>query len=282
MESYGLTISIITLASAMGGAVFCLITYQLLKIYQENFLNEVDRGLQDILLYMNPNQLLYALILILIIFFPVSIYLFSLPATILLSLFILFSPRIVLPILRKRRQNKIIEQLPDTLISMATAMRSGLNLVQALQQVVKNQSPRISQEFAKLLLEYRVGQDLVDSLEALHKRVPREELVLVSSAIKIARQVGGNLSETLESLANTLREKLKIEGRINALTAMGKAQGLLAVLFPIVMGYAFYKLEPIAVTKLFITVGGLIWLSIMIVMILIAGVLIRKVVNIDV
>lgn len=282
METYGLTIGIITLASALGGAVFCLITYQLLKIYQENFLNEVDRGLQDILLYMNPNQLLYALALLLILFFPISIYLFKLPITIFLSAIILFSPRIVLPILRKRRQKKIIEQLPDTLISMATAMRSGLNLVQALQQVVKNQSPPISQEFAQVLLEYRVGQDLVDSLEALHTRVPREELVLVSSAIKIARQVGGNLSETLDSLADTLREKLKIEGRINALTAMGKAQGLLAVLFPIVMGYLFYKLEPVAITRLFITVGGLIWLSIMIVMVILAAILIRKVVDIDV
>jgi len=155
-------------------------------------------------------------------------------------------------------------------------------LVQAMQQVVKNQPAPISQEFAQVLIEYRVGQDLVDSLVALQTRIPREELILVNSAIMIARRVGGNLSETFESLADTIREKMKIEGRIEALTAMGRAQGWLAIFFPIIMGYTFYKLEPVAMLKLFTTLGGWIWLSIMLVMVVFAAFLIRKIVNIDV
>lgn len=280
--SYWLTIGTIILASSLGGIVLCLVVYQLANIYQQNFLHEVDSGLQDILLYMDPRQLLQALILFLIVLIPVSLYLLNTVITAILVIVVLGAPKLILPFLRNRRHKLFAEQLPDTLASMATAMRSGLNLVQALQQVVKNQPAPISQEFAQVLLEYRVGQDLVDSLESLHKRVPREELVLVNSAIKIARKVGGNLAETFESLADTIREKMKIEGRINALTAMGKAQGWLAVFFPVVMGYAFYKLEPIAMIKLFTTLGGWIWLSIMFVMILIAAFLIRKIVNIDV
>lgn len=281
-QSHWLSVGTISLATSLGGIVFCLVVYQLANIYQQNFLREVDSGLQDILLYMDPRQLLQALLLSLVIIIPVSLYLFNTFITVILAVIILSTPKLILPILRKRRQKLFAQQLPDTLASMATAMRSGLNLVQALQQVVKNQPAPISQEFAQVLLEYRVGQDLVDSLESLQQRIPREELILVNSAIKIARKVGGNLSETFEALADTIREKMKIEGRINALTAMGRAQGWLAVFFPVVMAYAFYKLEPIAMTKLFTTLGGWIWLAIMLVMIAIASLLIRKIVNIDV
>ena len=277
-----MTIGSAILTSALAGVVLCLVIYQLSKIYQQTFLIELDQGLQDILLYMDPRQLFNALLLSLVILFPVSLYLFNITITILLAGALLISPKIILPILRKKRHKRISEQLPDTLAAMSTAMRSGLNLVQALQQIVKNQPPPISQEFAQVLLEYRVGQDLEDSMDAFHKRVPTDELLLINSAIKISRKVGGNLSETFEILAETIREKMKIEGRIKALTAMGKAQGWVAVVFPLFMGYAFYKFEPVAMSKLFTTLGGWIWISIMFVMIMIAVILIRKIVEIDV
>lgn len=280
--SYLLTVGVITLAASLAGLVFCLVVYQIGDIYRRNFLRDMDRGLQDIFLYMDPKQLLQALLLLLILIVPLSLYLLNLTITVFLVIAILLAPRLVMIYLMKKRQKRFAEQLPDTLVALATAMRSGLSLVQAMQQVVKNQPEPISQEFAQVLIEYRVGQDLVDSLIALQQRIPREELILVNSAIMIARRVGGNLSETFESLADTIREKMKIEGRIEALTAMGRAQGWLAIFFPIIMGYTFYKLEPVAMLKLFTTLGGWIWLSIMLVMVVFAAFLIRKIVNIDV
>lgn len=280
--SYLLTVGVITLAASLAGLVFCLVVYQIGDIYRRNFLRDMDRGLQDIFLYMDPKQLFQALLLLLILIVPLSLYLLNLTITVFLVIAILLAPRLVMIYLMKKRQKRFAEQLPDTLVALATAMRSGLSLVQAMQQVVKNQPEPISQEFAQVLIEYRVGQDLVDSLIALQQRIPREELILVNSAIMIARRVGGNLSETFESLADTIREKMKIEGRIEALTAMGRAQGWLAIFFPIIMGYTFYKLEPVAMLKLFTTLGGWIWLSIMLVMVVFAAFLIRKIVNIDV
>lgn len=281
-QAHWLSLGTVSLASALVGILFCVVIYQLVNIYRRNFLREVDSGLQDLLLYMDPRQLLQALLLALVILIPTSLYFLNIGITLILVVIVLSIPKVVLPILRKRRHTLFAEQLPDTLVSIATGMRSGLNLVQAMQQVVKNQPPPISQEFAQVLLEYRVGKDLVDSLESLYSRVPREELVLVNSAISIAQKVGGNLSDTFESLADTLREKMKIEGRIEALTSMGRAQAWLAVFFPVIMGYLFYKLEPNAMIKLFTTPGGWISLSIMFFMILIASVLIRKIVDIDV
>ena len=161
-------------------------------------------------------------------------------------------------------------------------MRSGLNLVKSIQQVVKNQPNPIAQEFAQIMVEYRVGNDLNDSLDQLADRIGRSEVVLMNSAIKISRAVGGNLADTLDILAKTLREKSKVEGKIKALTSMGKAQGRLATAFPIFMGYVFYKLEPQAMGLLFTSTLGHIWLGCMVGMAVLGSIFIKKVVTVDV
>ena len=83
-------------------------------------------------------------------------------------------------------------------------------------------------------------------------------------------------------LSKTLREKSKVEGKIRALTSMGKAQGTLATFFPVFIGYVFYKIEPQAMSMLFTTKLGWIWLSVMIMMSLMAYFMIQKIVNVDV
>ena len=150
------------------------------------------------------------------------------------------------------------------------------------QQVAKNQPQPLAQEFTQVLVEYRVGSDLNESLDALAKRIGRDDLLLMNSAIKISRTVGGNLADTLEVLSRTLREKSKVEGKIRALTSMGKAQGTLATFFPVFIGYVFYKIEPEAMSMLFTTNLGLIWLGVMITMSVMAFFMIQKIVNVDV
>ena len=184
--------------------------------------------------------------------------------------------------MKKRRSDEFIEQLPDALSSISSSLRSGLNLVKSFQQVVKNQPQPLAQEFAQVLVEYRVGTDLNDSLDDLAKRIDRQDILLMNSAIKISRSVGGNLAETLETLSKTLREKSKVEGKIKALTSMGQAQGTLATFFPVFIGYVFYKIEPAAMGMMFTTVLGWICLAIMFVMILMAYFMIQKIVNVDV
>ena len=104
----------------------------------------------------------------------------------------------------------------------------------------------------------------------------------MNSAIKISRAVGGNLADTLETLSKTLREKIKVEGKINALTSMGRAQGTLATFFPVIIGYVFFKIETDAMLMLFTTRLGMIWLGIMLAMAAMAYILIRKIVSVDI
>ena len=158
----------------------------------------------------------------------------------------------------------------------------GLRDVVVMMEPGQIQPQPLAQEFTQVLVEYRVGSDLNESLDALAKRIGRDDLLLMNSAIKISRTVGGNLADTLEVLSRTLREKSKVEGKIRALTSMGKAQGTLATFFPVFIGYVFYKIEPEAMSMLFTTNLGLIWLGVMITMSVMAFFMIQKIVNVDV
>jgi len=269
-------------------AVFCLawvvtnIGRQLFSLYQRNFYQQVDKGLRDVVVMMEPGQVFTVTLVTAIVAIPVVLVMTNIVMAAFIATIIFIAPGIVLKIMKQRRSDEFVEQLPDALSSIASSLRSGLNLVKAFQQVAKNQPQPLAQEFTQVLVEYRVGTDLNDSLDQLARRIDREDILLMNSAIKISRTVGGNLADTLEVLSRTLREKSKVEGRIRALTSMGKAQGLLATLFPAFIGYVFYKIEPAAMSLLFTTRLGWIWLSLIIVMSIIAFAMINKIVNVDV
>lgn len=267
---------------------FCLawvitnVARQGFKLYHRNFYQQVDKGLRDVVVMMEPGQVFTLTLVTAVVVVPVVFWLSNVVFSLVLASIIFVTPSVVLKMMKKRRSDEFLEQLPDALSSMSSSLRSGLNLVKAFQQVAKNQPQPLAQEFTQVLVEYRVGNDLNDSLDELAKRIGRDDLLLMNSAIKISRTVGGNLAETLEVLSKTLREKSKVEGKIRALTSMGKAQGTLATFFPLFIGYVFFKMEPETMSMLFTTKLGLIWLTIMIVMMIMAFVMIQKIVDVDV
>lgn len=192
------------------------------------------------------------------------------------------TPSLALRRFKKRRSDQFIYQLPDALHSLSSTLRSGVNLPKGLQQLATWQPAPLSQEFGLVLSEYQIGRDLSEALASMHERMPRPELELMNSAINISRSVGGNLADTLESLALTLQEKLTVEGKINALTAMGKLQGWVVSFVPVFMGVALYMMDPERMQVLFADLHGWITLGIVGLMMVIAVVMIRKIVNIDV
>lgn len=268
------SISAYLLAAQIGREVFAL--------YRKNFYRQVDKGLRDVLVRFEPSQIFALTMAVAAIIGPVVWLLTNfLVASIVVGV-ILFSPPLILKYIKKRRSDQFIEQLPDAMSAMGSSLRSGLNLVKALQQVVKNQPAPLSQEFAQMLVEYRVGQDLNKSLDDLAMRINRADVVLMNSAIKISRAVGGNLADTLEILSKTLREKDRVEGKIRALTAMGQSQGRMAALFPIFVGFVLFRIEPETMNMLFTTKLGYIWLAVMVTMAALGIFFINKVVTVDV
>ncbi|MCE4537128.1 type II secretion system F family protein [Pelomonas sp. P7] len=191
-------------------------------------------------------------------------------------------PRVTWTVLRKRRMDKLILQLPDGLTMMAGAMRAGAGLQAALELVVKETAAPLSQEFSVLLREQRLGLPLEESLRGLSERLKLEDVNLFVSALTIAKEVGGNLSEILERLANTLRSKAVMEGKIKALTSQGKLQGIVVGLLPIFLAGVLYTMDPVAMTPMFSTYYGWGTMAVIGVLLMLGGVFIRKIVSIDV
>ena len=191
-------------------------------------------------------------------------------------------PRFVLRLLRRRRLEAMEQQLPDALLMLAGGMKAGVSLTQAIQQLVLEARPPISQEFDLMLREQRLGVSLDDALDGLNKRVPLQSVTLAVSAMRIATETGGQLAETLERAAQTLRNKLAMEGKIRALTSQGKLQAWVVGALPLFLIVVLNEMEPAAMNLMFTTQMG--WATLVVIGLLeFFGVLIiRKIVNIDV
>jgi tight adherence protein B len=193
-----------------------------------------------------------------------------------------FLPRILFAIFKMRRLRRLRNQMPDAIMLVAGGLRAGASLPGALTQMVAEMAPPISQEFELFLREQRVGVGFDEALDSFEKRVPAEEVALLSSALRVSRETGGNLAETLERLAATLREKLNIEGKIRALTAQGKLQGIVVGLLPIALMAVLFHMEPSAMSPLFHSWYGWATLGFIATMELVGAIIIRKIVSIDV
>lgn len=141
-------------------------------------------------------------------------------------------PRTIYAWLKRRRIDQIVEQLPDGLMMAAGSMRAGLGFGQALESLARDLAPPLSQELALVLREQRMGVKLEESLVHFNERVPVQEVTLFVSAVSISREVGSNLAESLASLAETLRRRLLMEGKVKSLTAQGRLQAIVMALMP--------------------------------------------------
>lgn len=206
----------------------------------------------------------------------------SLPVALLSGAAVFLIPTRGVALLRARRQTRFNKALPDALQSTANMLRSGLNLSGALEFVAADDRGPVGQEFGLLLNELKMGIKFERALDNMHARIPIEDLQLVVAAMKISRDVGGSLADVLARLADTIRRRIEMEGKIDSLTAMGKLQGLVMTLLPVGVGYAIFRLEPQAMMQLFTTWHG--WIVCVVLLGLEAAgvVVIRKIVAIDV
>jgi len=195
---------------------------------------------------------------------------------------IAFMPRFYIKRMQKSRLELFEKQLPDALLMVSGGMRAGASLSVALESMVKEQKPPLAQEFDLMLREQRLGVDFDNALSNMEKRMPLPDFVLLVAAMKITREVGGNFAEILESLSVTLRRKHEMEGKIKALTAQGKMQGIVMAMLPIFVLAILTVMEPEAMAPLYDTLYGWGVLLVISVMITIGYLGIQKIVNIDV
>jgi tight adherence protein B len=168
--------------------------------------------------------------------------------------------------MRKKRFAMFETQLPDAFMMMSSSLQAGASLNKALEDMVAQSPEPLSQEFGLLVKKLRLGITLEDALVDMERRLPIQSFVMASSAIRISREVGGNLVETIKSMAKTLRRKKTMEGKIDSLTAQGRAQGMFMAALPVAVAVMLNFLEPEAMEKLWTTREGLMVLFVMVVM----------------
>ncbi len=153
-------------------------------------------------------------------------------------------PGLYLNQLQSRRLNRFNDQLPDMLNLTVNGLRAGYSTMQAMEAVSKELPTPISEEFRRVVQEMQLGISMEAALANLLRRIPSDDLDFVITAINVQREVGGNLSEILDTISFTIRERIRIKGDIRVITAQVRTSGTILALIPIGLTIVLWFLNP--------------------------------------
>ena len=167
----------------------------------------------------------------------------SIVGTIIGTVLGFFVPRWYINNAHNKRLTTFDDQLPDMLNLMTNGIRAGYSTMQAMEAVSREMPPPISDEFHRVVQEMRLGVAMEDALDNLLRRIPSDDLDLVITAINIQREVGGNLAEMLETISETIRERIRIKGEIKTLTTQVAYSGKFLSIMPLLIMGALFLLS---------------------------------------
>ena len=275
---------ILVFAAVVGLAfVAMLAARQALVTGRATFARDGQIRLSELFIFAD-SDLLWKLSVAAVLVLPLMVWLLlDLPVlAVATAIVIALLPRFVLRWLQKRRLGRLHAQLPDALMMLASGLRGGANLQQAMEGLSRDLSPPISQELALIVREQRLGVAFEDAIDHLAQRVPSQDVQMVSSALRISREVGGNLADTVARLGDTIRKRLMMEQKIKALTSQGRLQGMVMTVLPALIIFALLQIEPQAMGALFNTTRGWAVLAMAILFEVLGYLWIRKIVSIEV
>ena len=154
-----------------------------------------------------------------------------------------FLPRFYVRMRQRRRLKQFNDQLGDAITLMANGLRAGYSLLQAIDAVAREMPPPVSVEFQRVVREIGLGVDNERAFNNLLRRVPSDDLDLMITAINVQQEIGGNLAEILEIIGFVIRERVRIKGEIQVLTAQAQLSGYIISFLPIAMGLLLYAMN---------------------------------------
>jgi tight adherence protein B len=191
-------------------------------------------------------------------------------------------PVVLLHRRRKKRLRNFQVQLPDTLNLLAGSMRAGFSFAQGLETVANEAAEPTRRELQRVFTESRLGRPIEDALEDSANRMGSVDLMWAVMAIRIQREVGGNLAELLDTVADTMTQRERIRGEIKALTAEGRFSGWILGIFPAAFAGVLYVVQPNYIGTLFENTYGLMAIGASCVMTFIGFLWLRKILAIEV
>lgn len=165
-----------------------------------------------------------------------------------------FVPRFYVKRQQKQRLQKFNDQLSDMLNLMVNGLRAGYSTMQAMEAISKELPSPISDEFRRVVQEMQIGISMENALVNLLRRIPSEDLDFVVTAINVQREVGGNLSEILDNISFTIRERVRIKGEVRVLTSQVRTSGTVLSLIPFILTLILWFLNPDYLLS--VTAGG--------------------------
>lgn len=169
----------------------------------------------------------------------------------ILSIMIFLVPGVAVNFAINKKKEKFESQLPGALSLLRNSVEAGMSFLQSMELVAQEMDPPISEEFSKVIHESQVGIDLKTSFARMLERVDSTELKLMTIAVLIQREVGGNLSEILDVILETIRERIQLKGEIKAITAQGRASAALIGALPPLLLFVMNFINPDYMQPLF-------------------------------
>ncbi|MBZ4417742.1 type II secretion system F family protein [Myxococcus sp. RHSTA-1-4] len=250
--------------------------------YQERYVAKSMNDLSDMFLFIDARQMLILNIASMCLLGILSYIIFNPILAVIATVFGFFVPMLLVKHYRKRRIKKFNVQLVDALQAMANAFKAGLTFPQAIEHVAREAMPPLSQEFGLFVKEVKLGVPLEEALINMGRRVGSDDLELVVVSTNIARQLGGNMAEMFETISTVIRERFRLEGKIDALTAQGKLQGWIVAAMPAVLGMVLNYMRPDLMEPMMNHLFGWILVVIIAIMEIMGILIIRRIVNIDI
>ncbi|MCF0141155.1 MAG: type II secretion system F family protein [Mogibacterium sp.] len=200
----------------------------------------------------------------------------SVPVIFIVALF----PAFLIKSKKKKRCNMIEDQLLDAIQVLINALKVGYSFNQAMQNIVKEMDGPIAEEFGRVFMETQHGMNLEDSLESMCARVGSDDLSMMCMAVEIQHKVGGNLSEILTSISETIKGRLRLKADVKVKTSSGRVSGLIIGALPILLFVMFLVINPGYMQFFSSGIGGYLCVLFCVVMEAVGFVVINKIISI--
>jgi tight adherence protein B len=292
MNSFSGTVFSTLLPTVVGlltaGAVFyfTLIIFRVLsqafEQYQERYVVKSMNDMSDMFLFIDPRQMLVLNIASMFLLGIMGYVFFNPIMALAMFVFGFFLPMLTVKFYRTRRIKKFNVQLVDALQAMANAFKAGLTFPQAIEHVSREAMAPLAQEFGLFVKEVKLGVPLEEALVNMAKRVGSDDLELTVTSTNIARQLGGNMAEMFETISGTIRERFRLEGKIDALTSQGKLQGWIVAAMPPLLGVVLNYMRPDLMEPMLNHIFGYVLVAVIGVMEVLGILIIRRIVAIDI
>jgi tight adherence protein B len=206
----------------------------------------------------------------------------SLPAALGAGVLLGAAPLCWVLMMRKRRFGKFEAGLPEALDMMVNALRAGHSLIAAMGLVARESAAPVGTEFRICFDEQNYGLEMNTAMDNLLNRMPIQDLRIVATAIMIQKESGGNLAEVLDKTSYVIRQRFRLKRQVMTHTAQGRLTGMILTILPVALGIAIYFVNPQMMSILWTTAIGvkLLWTAAG--MIVVGGLIIRKIVNMEV